>query len=211
MNDDVPFIGRLRESLLNQAEAPSPSSGFNTKGLLAVAAGLAVAISIVVGLSNSQSQHAAQPVATPQDPRFGIALSHPLMNGESVSIGRAFLAMPECPGCPNMQHADPVPVEGYVDNAGGVGFVLADGSWFVGVPDPRSSEQYIADFESMISSEEGSPFHIQQLADGTDVVTAEASESGSAVVMWVEGGRLWEVVGKGGASLSDLFAFAEDV
>ncbi len=175
--------------------------------LVAVAVGFA-ATSWFVQRPSARPTHVLSGVKT--NTNWGaVELSHPLIAGEEIGVDQAVASLAECAVCPKLESDAAAVKEAYVDEGGGVGFILADGSWFVGVPDPRSSKEYIADFESLISSEEGSPFHIQQLADGTDVVTAEASESGSAVVMWVEGGRLWEVVGKGGAPLSELVSFTD--
>jgi hypothetical protein len=175
-------------------------------------------IGLVAGLAfrssgwDSNADGRKQPLTTRGEPfAFAIQPTHPLLAGRRVQADLALRSASSCSGCLGL------PASGlgsrqsikdaYVDDAGGVGFVLADETWVVLTPDDRSSGQYVRDMAPILESDNW-PFSLVELRGGRAIGT-DVNSHGPAALMWVEGGYLWEVIGKGGSSLATITGIAE--
>jgi hypothetical protein len=208
---DIPFLSTFRSQLI--ASRVPPRNGRRPRALRLVAGVVGGSLVLLAVMYFPRSSAPTTTQATSRSSgRFGITLPHPLIAGASVDAATAADELRGCacfhPPASGLGSMGTV-VDAYVDDAGGVAFVLNDGTWVVLTPDGRSSEQYVRDMSPILTSADW-PFSLVGLL-GHQALGANNNPGGPAALMWVQGGYLWEVIGTGGASLGDLRTLANDL
>lgn len=191
-------------------------------GVCAVALAAGLTLPSVFGVRQANNSSGRAPTSTVDSfglhtgssSSFGLMPKRPLLEGRRVSaataLARVVRACDECLRLPVRGKASVTHVDAaYVDGFGGVALVYDDGTWVVLTPDARSNQSYMEDMAPILASEEW-PFEAMGLRTGKAAGT-DANVHGPAALLWVEGGYLWEVIGKGGSDLQALLNLAESL
>lgn len=152
--------------------------------------------------------------------RPGLVIPHPLLEGREVPASAAVAELDACSGCPGFAAEGPGSpahiVEAYVDDFGGIGFVLDDGTWMTFTPDSRTNKEYIEDWERDEDSDRvaGIPpqgFTTIALGDLRAVAHEHQGIEYPASISLTDAGHRWTLVGFGGATLDQLEEIARSM
>ena len=211
---EIPFLAQLREQILRspgvtKASGPKVTQRPRRRAALAlVVAGVALT-AVVLADSLLDGDPVTGFNGNRPGPEFGLSSDHPLLDGEQVPSSVALSELERrCEACLDRSSLPEIETA-YLDSAGGVGFVLRDGTWVVLTPDGRTSATYVDDVKPLLSEPE-SPFQLIDLR-GVQALSADQSQFGSAGLTWVEEGYLFEVIGPPGARTPSVVTLAESL